>query len=97
MSYESDIFDWVDYEIYDSDVYLFLGCTLKRDIGRFKEGDFVGAIIIDFENMLLKIYTEEDFETDTISAMFPLRLEILPEIASNIKEFSYSSGLGFRL
>ena len=23
MSYESDIFDWVDYEIYDSDVYLF--------------------------------------------------------------------------
>lgn len=58
MGFETEYFEWKEWDELGVMEILFSDCTLKKDIGTFKRGDFIDSITIDFNNCKMEFYTQ---------------------------------------
>jgi hypothetical protein len=56
---ESDLFEWSAWDVVSDTILQFYGCVLKVPIGRFKTGDTVPVIVVDFETGVLQLYDSQ--------------------------------------
>lgn len=52
---EENLFEWSAWDYIDDAILQFYGCVLKEPIGKFKPGDTVPIIVVDFENGVLQL------------------------------------------
>lgn len=53
---EEKFFDWMDYDPVDDLIVQYFDCTIKVDIGRFRVGDKLEVITIDYEHGVMELY-----------------------------------------
>lgn len=52
---EKNLFDWAAWDLVSDTLLQFYGCVLLVPIGKFKVGDVVPVIVVDFENGILQL------------------------------------------
>jgi hypothetical protein len=52
---ENQLFDCKNWAQLDTRCFVYYDCTLKQDIGKYKKGDFISDIIIDYGKGKLSI------------------------------------------
>lgn len=57
---EKQLFDWKDWDEMDFLVVEFYNCTFNTDVGKYKKGDKVSSILMDYSNGTIKIYENLD-------------------------------------
>lgn len=70
---EQELFSGEFWDQYDTMFFSFHNCTLKKDIGSFKAGDFIECINVDYENGTLELRKNFDDENTVTLRM---RLEV---------------------
>ena len=61
----ADIFKWKGWEDY-GDTKAFMRCTLMKDIGGYKTGEYFESVFFNDEQLTLKFYKNDDeLEDDT--------------------------------
>lgn len=71
---EQELFEWKEWDQYDTMFFTFHNCTLRKDIGGFKVGDFMECINVNYEDGVLELIQDFDNEEDTITLR--MRLEV---------------------
>ena len=56
---EDKFFTWRKY-----DAFCFYECTFKVDVGRFKAGQYVSAIDVDYDNCTMTVFDVDGSVTD---------------------------------
>lgn len=59
-----EFIEYGDWEEFDSLVYNFYNCILKKKIGDYEKGDCFSAITFDFEDGVVRLIDEEDNEVE---------------------------------
>ena len=73
MGLEDRFFSWESWDEADSFGSIqFNKCVFKEDVGRFKKGDEVDAILVSFEESKMCVYQGEE------EACFALTLNVAP-------------------
>lgn len=52
---EKELFDWKDWDEMDTLAVYFYECVFKKPIGKFKEGDLVDGIFMEFNKGYMTI------------------------------------------
>lgn len=70
---EKQLFTWGSWDSIDTLFMSFTNCTFIKNVGKYKVGDEVYCIDMDYENGTMSVY-ESDDDLDTPSATFKLEL-----------------------
>jgi hypothetical protein len=69
---EQELFEWLEYDFVDDSCFVYYNCILKQDIGKYKKGDNIKAIMVDYEKGKLTIQIDSSNEE-----VFKMKLVIL--------------------
>jgi len=77
---ESDLFEWSAWDVVSDTILQFYGCVLKVPIGRFKIGDTIPIIVVDFETGVLQLYDSQHagrFEEKSLISEHKVRMVLV--------------------
>ena len=72
---EKQLFTWGSWDLCDNLFIAFMNCVFIKDIGKYKAGDKVYCIDMNFEEGLMYVYESAD-ELDAPSATYKLELQV---------------------
>lgn len=72
---EKQLFTWGSWDLCDNLFIAFMNCVFIKDIGKYKAGDKVYCIDMDFEKGLMYVYESAD-ELDAPNATYKLELQV---------------------
>ena len=72
---EKQLFTWGSWNQYDTLSISFMNCVFIKDVGKYKAGDKVYCIDMDFEEGLMYVYESVD-ALDAPNATYELELQV---------------------
>lgn len=72
---EKQLFTWGSWDLCDNLFIAFMNCVFIKDIGKYKVGDKVYCIDMDFKEGLMYVYESAD-ELDAPNAIYKLELQV---------------------
>jgi hypothetical protein len=57
---EQSLFSWENWDQLDTMLFCFSQCTLKVDIGKYKAGDIIEEIALDYSDGVMEFYKDND-------------------------------------
>lgn len=72
---EKQLFTWGSWDLCDTLFIAFMNCVFIKDVGKYKVGDKVYCIDMDFEEGLMYVYESAD-ELDAPNAIYKLELQV---------------------
>ena len=72
---EKQLFTWGSWDLCDNLFIAFMNCVFIKDIGKYKAGDKVYCIDMNFEEGLMYVYESAD-ELDAHNATYKLELQV---------------------
>ena len=72
---EKQLFTWGSWDLCDNLFIAFMNCVFIKDIGKYKAGDKVYCIDMNFEEGLMYVYEPAD-ELDAPNATYKLELQV---------------------
>lgn len=72
---EKQLFTWGSWDLCDNLFIAFMNCVFIKDIGKYKAGDKVYCIDMNFEEGLMYVYEFAD-ELDAPNATYKLELQV---------------------
>jgi hypothetical protein len=72
---EKQLFTWGSWDLCDNLFITFMNCVFIKDVGKYRAGDKVYCIDMDFEEGLMYVYESAD-ELDIPNAAYKLELQV---------------------
>lgn len=72
---EKQLFTWGSWDLCDNLFITFMNCVFIKDVGKYRAGDKVYCIDMDFEEGLMYVYESAD-ELDIPNAIYKLELQV---------------------
>lgn len=72
---EKQLFTWGSWDLCDNLFITFMNCVFIKDVGKYRAGDKVYCIDMDFEEGLMYVYESAD-ELDILNATYKLELQV---------------------
>lgn len=72
---EKQLFTWGSWDLCDNLFIAFMNCVFIKDIGKYKAGDKVYCIDMNFEEGLMYVYESAD-ELDAPNTTYKLELQV---------------------
>lgn len=72
---EKQLFTWGSWDLCDNLFITFMNCVFIKDVGKYRAGDKVYCIDMDFKEGLMYVYESAD-ELDILNATYKLELQV---------------------